>query len=182
MTAYQYRPDLIYKIDPAPQYPDGPHPLPAREALDRQKFRDSLERFRDNSLAKKRQRERVMTGRLFAHIRQEELKQAVQEINEKEEGGASAAEVDGGASAAAVLKMKGIWVDRFDYDDQFNLPYGVGYDHIIKKKIETVEKQKAWNNKVLDELVEKLGYMDYRDALACNKYILEAKKQQDYHV
>jgi hypothetical protein len=35
---------------------------------------------------------------------------------------------------------------------------------------------------VLDELVEKLGYMDYRDALACNKYILEAKKQQDYHV
>jgi len=23
--------------------------------------------------------------------------------------------------------------------------------------------------------------MDYRDALACNKYILEAKKHQDYH-
>ena len=69
MTAYQYRPDLIYKIDPAPQYPDGPHPLPEKTALERQKFRDSLEKFRDNSIAKKRQRDRVMTGRLFAHLR-----------------------------------------------------------------------------------------------------------------
>ena len=40
---------------------------------------------------------------------------------------------------------------------------------------------KVWNNKVMDELVEKLGYMDYRDALACNKYILEAKRHGDYH-
>ncbi len=33
----------------------------------------------------------------------------------------------------------------------------------------------------MDELVEKLGYMDYRDALACNRYILEAKRHGDYH-
>lgn len=33
----------------------------------------------------------------------------------------------------------------------------------------------------MDELVEKLGYLDYRDALACNKYILEAKRHKDYH-
>lgn len=33
----------------------------------------------------------------------------------------------------------------------------------------------------MDELVEKLGYMDYRDALACNRYILEAKQSDDYH-
>lgn len=33
----------------------------------------------------------------------------------------------------------------------------------------------------MDELVEKLGYMDYRDALACNKYILESKRHNDYH-
>ena len=44
-----------------------------------------------------------------------------------------------------------------------------------------IEKDKFWNNKVMDELVEKLGYMDYRDALACNKYILEAKRSNDYH-
>jgi hypothetical protein len=33
----------------------------------------------------------------------------------------------------------------------------------------------------MDELIEKLGYMDYRDALACNKYVLEAKRHSDYH-
>jgi hypothetical protein len=33
----------------------------------------------------------------------------------------------------------------------------------------------------MDDLVEKLGYMDYRDALACNKYIMEAKTSGDYN-
>lgn len=32
------------------------------------------------------------------------------------------------------------------------------------------------NNKTMDDLIKKLGYLDYRDALACNKYILEAKR------
>jgi hypothetical protein len=29
--------------------------------------------------------------------------------------------------------------------------------------------------------VQKLGYIDYRDALACNKYVLETKRHNDYH-
>lgn len=33
----------------------------------------------------------------------------------------------------------------------------------------------------MDNLVEKLGFLDYRDALAANKYILEAKRHGDYH-
>ena len=33
----------------------------------------------------------------------------------------------------------------------------------------------------MDDLVDKLGYMDYRDALACNKYIIEAKRSGRYH-
>lgn len=61
------------------------------------------------------------------------------------------------------------------------MPYGLGFDKVIKKKTDMIEKDKFWNNKVMDELVEKLGYMDYRDALACNKYILEAKRSNDYH-
>ena len=32
----------------------------------------------------------------------------------------------------------------------------------------------------MDELIDKLGYMDYRDLLACNKYIIEAKKSKEY--
>jgi hypothetical protein len=61
------------------------------------------------------------------------------------------------------------------------LPYGAGYDHIIKKKAELIDSQKQANNLVMDQLVLKLGYMDYRDALACNKYIIEAKRSGDYH-
>ena len=52
---------------------------------------------------------------------------------------------------------------------------------MIKKKTEMIDKQKFWNNRVMDELVEQLGYMDYRDALACNKYIIETKFHNDYH-
>lgn len=33
----------------------------------------------------------------------------------------------------------------------------------------------------MDELIQKLGYIDFRDALACNKYVLEAKRHKDYH-
>ena len=117
-----------------------------------------------------------MTGRLFAHLRQDELRSAVQEIHEKETGASSDA-----AYSTTQIKEKGVWVDRFEYDDQFKLPYGVGFDHIIKKKADMIDKQKFWNNRVMDELVNKLGYMDYRDALAVNKYIIEAKRHGDYH-
>ncbi len=79
MTAYQYKPDLIYKIDPSPQYPDEPM-LSGKKQIERQKFKDSLEKFRDNKFAKTRQRERFMTGRLYAHLRHDELRKAVQEI------------------------------------------------------------------------------------------------------
>jgi hypothetical protein len=61
------------------------------------------------------------------------------------------------------------------------LPYGLGFDYLIKRKMDTIDKEKVWNNKVMDQLVEKLGYMDYRDFLTCNKYIIEAKRSKDYH-
>lgn len=61
------------------------------------------------------------------------------------------------------------------------LQYGAGYDDIIKEKAEMVDSQKSDNNRVMDQLVLKLGYMDYRDLLACNKYILESKRSQDFH-
>ena len=106
-----------------------------------------------------------MTGRLFAHLRQEELRQAVQDINDKETSVSAGADL-----STTQIKEKGVWVDHFEYDDQFKLPYGVGYDHVIKKRTDMIDKQKFWNNRVMDELVESLGYMDYRDALACKKY------------
>ena len=72
-------------------------------------------------------------------------------------------------------------VDLPEVDDQTNLPVGTEFDFIIKRKAEEIDSQKLHNNQKMDELVTKLGYMDYRDALACNKYIIEAKRSGDYH-
>mmetsp|Transcript_22351 Transcript_22351/g.27470 ORF Transcript_22351/g.27470 Transcript_22351/m.27470 type:complete len:106 (+) Transcript_22351:470-787(+) len=66
-------------------------------------------------------------------------------------------------------------------DDSMGLPMGTEFDFVIKAKAEEIDQQKMSNNVMMDELVEKLGYMDYRDALACNRYIIEAKRSQDYH-
>jgi len=31
----------------------------------------------------------------------------------------------------------------------------------------------------MDKLVQGLGYLDYRDFLACNKYVIEAHRSKD---
>ncbi len=69
--------------------------------------------------------------------------------------------------------------NRIYVDPLFNLPVGVGFDDIIDRKREVMNSQKLWNDQVMDELVTSLGYLDYRDFLACNKYILEAKDSTD---
>lgn len=66
-------------------------------------------------------------------------------------------------------------------DDQYNLPVGTQYDYILKSKQKENDEKKLLNDLKMDELVYKLGYMDYRDALACNKYIMEAKRSGEYH-
>lgn len=71
--------------------------------------------------------------------------------------------------------MKGVQFDQYDIDDTFKLPYGLGHDKVIKRLSDGVDRQKYRNIQAMDQLVQKLGYMDYRDALACNKYIIEAK-------
>ena len=34
----------------------------------------------------------------------------------------------------------------------------------------------------MNELINALGFLDYRDFLAANKYIIESKKSSNYHV
>lgn len=43
-----------------------------------------------------------------------------------------------------------------------------------------MDNKKLWNNELMDALVDKLGYIDYRDMLALNRYILDAKREGDY--
>lgn len=57
----------------------------------------------------------------------------------------------------------------------------MGYDHVIKQKTDQIDKLKVANNKLMDELISKLGFMDYRDFLALNRYLIEAKRHKKYH-
>lgn len=114
-----------------------------------------------------------MTGRLFTHFKHEELKKQVQQIHDKEHETKKAKKT--------TIVQERFNNDMFEIDDSFKLPYGLGFDHVIKKKTDLINQQKFQNYKVMDELIHKLGYMDYRDALACNKYIIEAKRHGDYH-
>lgn len=43
-----------------------------------------------------------------------------------------------------------------------------------------INDKRFLNNRVMDRLVEQLGYLDYRDMLAANKYILQSKWDQSY--
>jgi len=53
------------------------------------------------------------------------------------------------------------------------------FDWILKNREAELERKKKLNSGMIRELVWKLGFLDYRDALALNKYILEARKSED---
>lgn len=63
-------------------------------------------------------------------------------------------------------------------DDDTGLLYNVGFDSFIHKINKDKQEILSQDNKI-DLLVNKLGYMDLRDFLALNRYILEAKSHSD---
>ena len=76
---------------------------------------------------------------------------------------------------------KGIQMEMPEIEETYNVAMGTEFDYIFKERQELIDSQKKQNSVKMDELVAQLGYMDYRDALACNKYIIEAKRSNDYH-
>lgn len=63
-------------------------------------------------------------------------------------------------------------------DDDTGLLYGVGFDSFIHKINKDKQEILSQDNKI-DLLVAKLGFMDLREFLALNRYILEAKSHSD---
>ena len=114
---------------------------------------------------------RYATGRIGSHEKLYQIKQEVQKIKDQEFASNSVLE----------KKTRGITGEEPEMEDQFNVQIGTPFDYIFKERAELIDSQKMKNNKKMDELVAQLGYMDYRDALACNKYILETKRSGDYH-
>jgi hypothetical protein len=64
-------------------------------------------------------------------VKHEEMKQAVSAIHKKEKIDDSKAKVQIGAS-------ENYAAPDFEIEDQFKLPYGLGFDHVIKKKADLI--------------------------------------------
>ena len=67
-------------------------------------------------------------------------------------------------------------------DPEFNVITGYGHEEFLKLIRHKTDLKRNVNNQMMDQLVEKLGFLDYRDFLAVNKYIIESKRAEEYHV
>lgn len=65
LTAYMFNPELIYNINPAPDYPDEPGGLSKSEQMDKENSKRYLERFRTLTPLKGKLKEKYATGRLY---------------------------------------------------------------------------------------------------------------------
>jgi hypothetical protein len=66
-----------------------------------------------------------------------------------------------------------------DIEPTTGLQFGIGFDDYLRKRIkQTKEETKSDVN--MDELVAKLGFLDLREFIAVNKYVLEAENHVDY--
>ena len=168
LSAYNQLPQQIARIVPGPEYPEKA--MPNRDqVMKRKNSQYDLERIRTSAITRIEKERKYITGRIHAHKKLEQIRQDVAKIRNTE------------ATAGLKTVSTGIIAPDIQIDDQFQLPYGAGFDKVIKKMAENIDSQKQSNNLAMDQLVMSLGYMDYRDALACNKYIIEAKRSGDYH-
>lgn len=120
----------------------------------------------------------------MAHVKQIDMRNSIYHIREQEgtlPDDAKRTDDDTTRVADILKSEKGQRYPPVQIDDDLNMPYGFGFDGIIKDKKDQANEKKFRVTQLMDELVEKLGYMDYRDMLAANRYILEAMNHDDYH-
>ena len=65
-------------------------------------------------------------------------------------------------------------------DTETQLPLGLGFDDEINKLKQGQEIGKGKSFDCMDNLITKLDYLDYRDLLCVNKYIIDGKKDKQY--
>ena len=177
MQTYEYRPTRMSTIEPSPEYVEPAHKLQKHWYTEKM-GKDNLERKRTNIITRRQNESRFIRGRLYSHYKIEQIKEGVKEVRAK---ALLAAQEEAMKKNRVKKKKEDEVYEVRPVDDTMSLPMGTEFDFVLKAKAEEIDEAKSYNNIKMDELVDMLGYMDYRDALACNKYIIEAKRSQNYH-
>ena len=171
MTTYEYHPETISRVTPHPNYPDRAIPDQYWKWKQKSMAKQTLERFRTPALTKRILEKKAFQGRYYAHVKLDQIRTEVQRIHDTESN----------RRKPKNRNVNPLKLIKPQIDDQMKLPKGITrYDYVIKERADKIEQIKTTNNRKMDELVEKLGYMDYRDALAVHKYMLEAKRSKEY--
>lgn len=81
-------------------------------------------------------------------------------------------------------KSRGLEDEMVDLrlDEELSVLPELGFEEYMKSMKQKADIKKVQNYSKMDELIQKLGFLDYRDFLAINKYIIESKKASDYHI
>ena len=178
--AYDWKPELLTRIDPAPNYKNSPlAKIKGKKYVNLKMGEETAFHYRSAVMKKMYHKEKKVLGRIFAHLKQIELREFIKTVRKNEGTLKEEEKTEDQKVTDLVRNMESSRID-LDVDPDFGLPYGMGYDQIIKEKADVFVNNKFYNNIMMDQLVQKLGYLDYRDALAINKYILEAKKHGDF--
>lgn len=128
LTCYQHVPENIAAISPAPQYMKKQFPT-AKDQTHKRNNIYNAERIRTSAITKAANEQRYAAGRLHAHLKIENMKQSIQIIKDKEQESVN----------KKSNLIRGIPAPEVEIDDQFQLPYDAGYDHIIKAKAELID-------------------------------------------
>jgi len=84
------------------------------------------------------------------------------------------------SSNGSIQEANDAGMESSKVDKESGLLYGLGYDHLIRRSSRTKNDSEGESYNKLNELVHKLGYLDLRDFVALNKYILEAKSHESH--
>lgn len=129
MTAYDYKPEHITKIEPSPRFIDKAlEEGPQKEKIKRDHVYNA-ERLRTAGILKRAQQERVNQGRMYSHVKLHDLQNKIQQIRDNETLWDS-------QIRKTRSTREGIFAPTFEIDDTFDLPVGTQYDATIKEKAE----------------------------------------------
>ena len=133
--SYDWIPEIITSIDPAPKYPHKAlDDSMSKKGLGRRFFAEGIEKIKTGHMQKYMRTEKAGVGRLYAHIKHNEMKNLIRDIK-KQEGSLKDEAVSTDKKVERIMReSKEAHFGYVKIDEEFALPYDLGFDNIIKER------------------------------------------------